>query len=168
MTMLRSPRTDGLLCCPRRGCDELLAGVRALTFHLHIHAVGAGAYACLRCGGAFESARDLARHACARRRARGALFFRVQSCRFPPLTTKVLQSAYVAPSAHGRAYRPPAKTWENNRRSSKSKYNKYSNHGTTNTTTITVITSHLLPLPTRLFLLPCTTKHGYSPHERTD
>ena len=84
MTMLRSPRTDGLLCCPRRGCDELLAGVRALTFHLHIHAVGAGAYACLRCGGAFESARDLARHACARRRARGALPFPCSVLLFPP------------------------------------------------------------------------------------
>ncbi len=70
--MLRSPRTDGLLRCPRRGCGELLGGVRALTFHLHIHAVSAGAYACVRCGGAFESARELARHACARRRARGA------------------------------------------------------------------------------------------------
>jgi uncharacterized C2H2 Zn-finger protein len=74
LTMLRSPRTDGLLRCPRRGCDELLAGVRALTFHLHIHAVGMGAYTCVRCGGAFESARDLTRHACARHRARGAFF----------------------------------------------------------------------------------------------
>lgn len=73
LTMLRSPRTDGLLRCPRRGCGELLGGVRALTFHLHIHAVGAGSYACVRCGGAFESARDLARHACARRRARERL-----------------------------------------------------------------------------------------------
>ncbi|KAI9439672.1 hypothetical protein H4582DRAFT_2075044 [Lactarius indigo] len=73
LTMLRSPRTDGLLRCPRRGCGELLGGVRALTFHLHIHAVGVGAYACVRCGGAFESARDLARHACARRRARERL-----------------------------------------------------------------------------------------------
>ncbi|KAF8268466.1 hypothetical protein EI94DRAFT_1727592 [Lactarius quietus] len=73
LTMLRSPRTDGLLRCPRRGCDELLGGVRALTFHLHIHAVGAGAYACVRCAGSFESARDLARHACARRRARESL-----------------------------------------------------------------------------------------------
>ncbi|KAN0132358.1 hypothetical protein V8E53_009784 [Lactarius tabidus] len=73
LTMLRSPRTDGLLRCPRRGCGELLGGVRALTFHLHIHAVGAGSYACVRCGGAFESARDLAGHACARRRARERL-----------------------------------------------------------------------------------------------
>ncbi|KAH9053675.1 hypothetical protein EDB87DRAFT_1580947 [Lactarius vividus] len=73
LTMLRSPRTDGLLRCPRRGCGELLGGVRALTFHLHIHAVGAGSYACVRCGGAFESARDLARHACAQRRARERL-----------------------------------------------------------------------------------------------
>jgi hypothetical protein len=73
--MLHTSRTDGLIRCPRRGCDALLSGVRALTFHLHIHAVGAGAYACLRCGGAFESARDLTRHACARRRARGACFF---------------------------------------------------------------------------------------------
>ncbi|KAI0306208.1 hypothetical protein B0F90DRAFT_973721 [Multifurca ochricompacta] len=71
LTMLRSPRTDGLLGCPRRGCGELLGGVRALTFHLHIHAVSAGAYACVRCGGAFENARELVRHACARRRARG-------------------------------------------------------------------------------------------------
>jgi hypothetical protein len=69
--MLQTSRTDGLLRCPRRGCNELLYGVRALTFHLHIHAVGAGAYTCLRCGGAFESARELTRHACARRRARG-------------------------------------------------------------------------------------------------
>jgi hypothetical protein len=96
MTMLRSPRTDGLLRCPRRGCDELLAGVRALTFHLHIHAVGAGAYACLRCGGAFESARDLARHACARRRARGALSFPRSALLFPPpLTTEVLLSPFI-------------------------------------------------------------------------
>ncbi|KAI9442045.1 hypothetical protein BJY52DRAFT_463045 [Lactarius psammicola] len=73
LTMLRSPRTDGLLRCPRRGCGELLGGVRALTFHLHIHAVSAGAYACVRCGGAFESALELARHACARRRARERL-----------------------------------------------------------------------------------------------
>jgi uncharacterized C2H2 Zn-finger protein len=77
--MLHSSRTDGFLRCPRRGCDELLSGVRALTFHLHIHAVGAGAaYTCVRCGGAFETARDLTRHACARRRARGAYFV------FPP------------------------------------------------------------------------------------
>jgi hypothetical protein len=75
LTMLRSPRTDGLLRCPRRGCGELLGGVRALTFHLHIHAVGAGSYACVRCGGGFESARELAGHACARRRARGASNF---------------------------------------------------------------------------------------------
>lgn len=73
LTMLRSPRTDGLLRCPRRGCGELLGGVRALTFHLHIHAVGAGSYACVRCGGGFESARELAGHACARRRARERL-----------------------------------------------------------------------------------------------
>ncbi|KAI0280303.1 hypothetical protein BGY98DRAFT_342813 [Russula aff. rugulosa BPL654] len=73
LTMLQTSRTDGLLRCPRRGCNELLSGVRALTFHLHIHAVGAGAYACVRCGGAFESARDLTRHACARRRARERL-----------------------------------------------------------------------------------------------
>src|SRR6266436_4894678 len=73
--MLQTSRTDGLLRCPRRGCNELLSGVRALTFHLHIHAVGASAYACVRCGGAFESARDLTRHACARRRARGTSFF---------------------------------------------------------------------------------------------
>ena len=74
--MLQTSRTDGLLRCPRRGCDELLSGVRALTFHLHIHAVSAGAaYTCVRCGGAFESARDLTRHACARRRARGTVFF---------------------------------------------------------------------------------------------
>jgi len=73
LAMLRSPRTDGLLRCPRRGCGELLGGVRALTFHLHIHAVGAGSYACVRCGGAFESARELSRHACARRRARERL-----------------------------------------------------------------------------------------------
>jgi len=73
--MLQTSRTDGLLRCPRRGCNELLSGVRALTFHLHIHAVGAGSYACVRCGGAFESARELTRHACARRRARGAFFF---------------------------------------------------------------------------------------------
>ncbi|KAN0113455.1 hypothetical protein V8E52_007736 [Russula decolorans] len=71
--MLQTSRTDGLLRCPRRGCNELLYGVRALTFHLHIHAVGAGAYACVRCGGAFESARELTRHACARRRARERL-----------------------------------------------------------------------------------------------
>ncbi|KAI9507321.1 hypothetical protein F5148DRAFT_131422 [Russula earlei] len=73
VAMLQSPRTDGMLRCPRRGCDELLGGVRALTFHLHIHAVGAGAYACVRCGGAFESPRELTRHACARRRARERL-----------------------------------------------------------------------------------------------
>jgi hypothetical protein len=75
--MLQTSRTDGLLRCPRWGCNELLSGVRALTFHLHIHAVSAGAaaYTCVRCGGAFESARDLTRHACARRRARGAFFF---------------------------------------------------------------------------------------------
>jgi hypothetical protein len=72
--MLHTSRTDGLIRCPRRGCDSLLGGVRALTFHLHIHAVGAGAYACLRCGGAFETARELTRHACARRRAKGAYF----------------------------------------------------------------------------------------------
>ena len=75
LTMLRSPRTDGLLRCPRRACGELLGGVRALTFHLHIHAVGAGSYACVRCGGGFESARELAGHSCAKRRARGACFF---------------------------------------------------------------------------------------------
>ena len=77
LAMLHTSRTDGLLRCPRRGCDSLLGGVRALTFHLHIHAVGAGAYACVRCGGAFESARELTRHACARRRARGASLFLV-------------------------------------------------------------------------------------------
>lgn len=75
LTMLRSPRTDGLLRCPRRACGELLGGVRALTFHLHIHAVGAGSYACVRCGGGFESARELAGHSCAKRRARGACVF---------------------------------------------------------------------------------------------
>jgi hypothetical protein len=86
--MLKTTRTDGLLRCPRRGCNELLCGVRALTFHLHIHAVGAGAYACVRCGGAFESARELTRHACARRRARGtSLFFS-----FSPLTFRVFRA----------------------------------------------------------------------------
>jgi hypothetical protein len=76
LAMLQTERTDGLLRCPRWGCNELLSGVRALTFHLHIHAVSAGAaaYTCVRCGGAFESARDVTRHACARRRARGAFF----------------------------------------------------------------------------------------------
>ncbi|KAH9990446.1 hypothetical protein BJV77DRAFT_1124385 [Russula vinacea] len=73
LAMLHTSRTDGLIRCPRRGCDSLLGGVRALTFHLHIHAVGAGAYACLRCGGAFETARELTRHACARRRAKDRL-----------------------------------------------------------------------------------------------
>jgi hypothetical protein len=75
LAMLHSSRTDGLLRCPRRGCDELLGGVRALTFHLHIHSVSTGAYSCLRCGSAFESARDLTRHSCARHRARGAFVF---------------------------------------------------------------------------------------------
>ncbi|KAF8501780.1 hypothetical protein F5888DRAFT_1270102 [Russula emetica] len=75
LIMLQTSRTDGLLRCPRRGCNELLCGVRALTFHLHIHAVGGGAYACVRCGGAFESARELTRHACARRRASGTSRF---------------------------------------------------------------------------------------------
>ncbi|KAI0283506.1 hypothetical protein BC826DRAFT_1059956 [Russula brevipes] len=73
LAMLRSKRTDGLLRCPRGGCDELLGGVRALTFHLHIHSVGAGAYVCMRCGGAFESAREFTRHSCARHRARERL-----------------------------------------------------------------------------------------------
>jgi len=87
--MLQSPRTDGLLRCPRGGCDELLGSVRALTFHLHIHAVGAAAYCCVRCGGAFEAARELTRHNCARRRARGAsfsLFLRslLAPCSLPP------------------------------------------------------------------------------------
>jgi hypothetical protein len=75
LAMLHTSRTDGLIRCPRRGCDSLLGGVRALTFHLHIHAVGAGAFSCLRCSGAFETARELTRHACARRRAKGACFF---------------------------------------------------------------------------------------------
>ena len=88
LTMLHTSRTDGLLRCPRRGCDTLLSGVRALTFHLHIHAVGAGSYACVRCGGAFESARELTRHACARRRARGAFIFLV-----PPLSFRVTRPA---------------------------------------------------------------------------
>ncbi|KAH9980473.1 hypothetical protein BJV74DRAFT_798116 [Russula compacta] len=70
LAMLQNQRTDGLLRCPRSGCDEVLGGVRALTFHLHIHSVETGAYTCARCGGAFESAKELTRHACAPRRAR--------------------------------------------------------------------------------------------------
>ena len=44
MAMLHTTRTDGLLRCPWQGFDVLLGGVHALTFHLHIHDVGAGAY----------------------------------------------------------------------------------------------------------------------------
>ena len=82
LTLLHSSRADGLLRCPRRGCDELLSGVRALTFHLHIHVIGAGAYPCIRCGGTFDSARELARHACARLKAGSAfvLSFRAFLC----------------------------------------------------------------------------------------
>ncbi|KAI0267835.1 hypothetical protein BC834DRAFT_60730 [Gloeopeniophorella convolvens] len=89
LAMLHTTRTDGQLRCPRRGCGALLGGVSALTFHLHIHAVGVRAggapFSCARCGGAFESAREIARHACARRRARERLrcVVRAWTCRPP-------------------------------------------------------------------------------------
>ena len=65
LAMLHTMCTDGLLRCPWRGCDALLGSARALTFHLQIHDVGAGAYTCVRCGSAFKSARELMQHACA-------------------------------------------------------------------------------------------------------
>lgn len=156
--MLHTSRTDGLLRCPRRGCDTLLSGVRALTFHLHIHAVGAGSYACVRCGGAFESARELTRHACARRRARGAFIFLV-----PPLSFRVtrpaddrgsffffvivffpyfsfLQSAYVASSVHGHASLLQARASERSNRLGKLSSNTHQN------TTNERITTNPLPL----------------------